>query len=50
MTPTRRLGCDLPHSRWRRDVANVDRDVEHGYDYPPLRIKDAAMLLAYNRA
>lgn len=35
---------------WRHDISNVDVIVEHGFDYPPARIKDAAIMLAYHRA
>lgn len=35
---------------WRQDISNVVVIVEHGYDLPPQRIKDAAMMLTYHRA
>lgn len=35
---------------WPRNPSNVAIVVTHGYDFPPRRIKDAAMTLAYHRA
>lgn len=35
---------------WNRGVSNVVIELLHGYDAPPRRIKEAAMMLAFHRA